>query len=124
MIWTAVGGRGTIIGPFIGACLVKGAEFFLSGVLEFWWQLIIGGLFVFVVLVMRDGIVGTVAHWLRRRPNDRNGLNIFLDRSRGSGLRCRAWALPLAFRRPSAEPPRGRDVDLGALVIGADHARR
>ncbi|MBX6323748.1 MAG: hypothetical protein IRY94_18180, partial [Rhodospirillaceae bacterium] len=31
VIWTAVGGRGTIIGPFIGAFLVRGAEFFLSG---------------------------------------------------------------------------------------------
>jgi urea transport system permease protein len=67
VIWTAVGGRGTIIGPFIGTFLVKGAEFFLSGVLAFWWQLIIGGLFIFVVLVMRDGIVGTIAKWLRLR---------------------------------------------------------
>ena len=68
VIWTAVGGRGTIIGSFIGAFLIKGAEFFLSGVLAFWWQLVIGGLFIFVVLVMPDGIVGTVANWLRRRP--------------------------------------------------------
>ncbi len=67
VIWTAVGGRGTIIGPFIGAFLVRGAEFFLSGVLADWWQLIMGGLFVFVVLVMRDGIVGTIANWVRRR---------------------------------------------------------
>jgi urea transport system permease protein len=63
VIWTAVGGRGTIIGPFIGTFLVKGAEFFLSGVFAFTWQLIIGGLFIFVVLVMRDGIVGTIAKW-------------------------------------------------------------
>jgi len=48
--------------------LIKCAEFFLSGVLSFWWQLVIGGLFIFVVLVMPDGIVGTVANWLRRRP--------------------------------------------------------
>jgi urea transport system permease protein len=67
VIWTAVGGRGTIIGPFIGTFLIEGAEFFLSGVLAFWWQLIIGGLFIFVVLVMRDGIVGTIAKWLSLR---------------------------------------------------------
>jgi urea transport system permease protein len=67
VIWTAVGGRGTIIGPFIGTFLVKGTEFFLSGVLTFWWQLLMGGLFVFVVLVMRDGIVGTLANWCKRR---------------------------------------------------------
>ncbi len=67
VIWTAVGGRGTIVGPFIGAFLVRGAEFFLSGVLADYWQLIMGGLFIFVVLVMRDGIVGTIANWVRRR---------------------------------------------------------
>src|SRR5262245_10165730 len=42
VIWTAVGGRGTIIGPFVGTFLVKGAEFFLSGVLAEFWQLVIG----------------------------------------------------------------------------------
>jgi urea transport system permease protein len=66
VIWTAVGGRGTIIGAFVGAFLVKGAEFFLSGKLAEWWQIIVGALFIFVVLVMRDGIVGTLAKWLRR----------------------------------------------------------
>jgi urea transport system permease protein len=66
VIWTAVGGRGTIIGPFIGAFLVRGAEFFLSGVLAAWWQLIMGALFIFVVLVMRDGIVGTIANWIKK----------------------------------------------------------
>ncbi len=66
VIWTAVGGRGTIIGAFVGAFLVKGAEFFLSGKLAEWWQIIVGAMFIFVVLVMRDGIVGTLAKWLRR----------------------------------------------------------
>ena len=67
VIWTAVGGRGTIIGPFIGAFLVKGSEFFLSGKLAWTWQLIMGALFIFVVLVMRDGIVGTIGKWLNAR---------------------------------------------------------
>ncbi|TFH42234.1 MAG: hypothetical protein E4H01_13795, partial [Lysobacterales bacterium] len=66
VIWTAVGGRGTIIGPFVGTFLVKGAEFFLSGVLADFWQLIMGGLFIFVVLVMRDGIIGTIGKWIGR----------------------------------------------------------
>ena len=74
VIWTAVGGRGTLIGPFVGTFLVNGAEFFLSGVLADFWQLIMGGLFVFVVLVMRDGIVGTIAKWIARaRARGGNG---------------------------------------------------
>jgi len=67
VIWTAVGGRGTIVGPFVGTFLVKGAEFFLSGVLAEWWQILVGGLFIFVVLAMPDGIVGAVARWGARR---------------------------------------------------------
>jgi urea transport system permease protein len=67
VIWTAVGGRGTIIGPFVGAFLVKGAEFFLSNTLAEWWQILVGALFIAVVLVLRDGIVGSIAKWVRRR---------------------------------------------------------
>ena len=67
VIWTAVGGRGTIIGPFVGTFLVKGAEFFLSEKMAWTWQLLMGGLFIFVVLVMRDGIVGTIGKWWTRR---------------------------------------------------------
>lgn len=69
VIWTAVGGRGTIIGSFIGTFLVKGSEFFLSGKLAWTWQLIMGGLFIFVVLVMRDGIVGTLGKLLRKKKS-------------------------------------------------------
>jgi len=67
VIWTAVGGRGTLIGAVVGTFLVKGSEFFLSGKLAEWWQILVGGLFIFVVLVLRDGIVGTVITWVRRR---------------------------------------------------------
>ena len=67
VIWTAVGGRGTIIGAFVGTFLVKGAEFLLSGILASFWQLIMAALFILVVLVFRDGIVGSIANWIGRR---------------------------------------------------------
>lgn len=103
VIWTAVGGRGTIIGPFIGAFLVKGAEFFLSGVLAFWWQLIIGGLFIFVVLVMRDGIVGTIANWLRHRPRGTTISQVIEQADKTAHDQQADW-------RPEAKPGTAREV--------------
>ena len=37
----------------------------MSGKLAEWWQIIVGGLFIFVVLVLRDGIVGSIGNWIR-----------------------------------------------------------
>jgi urea transport system permease protein len=103
VIWTAVGGRGTIIGPFIGTFLVKGTEFFLSGVLAFWWQLLMGGLFVFVVLVMRDGIVGTLGNWWTRRAKQASLPQIVEEPDRRAHDRQTDW-------RPEGAPPVAREV--------------
>ena len=57
VIWTAVGGRATLIGPFVGAFLVRGLEFLLSGSwFANYWQFFMGILFIAVVL------------WIPRRP--------------------------------------------------------
>ena len=64
VIWTAVGGRATLVGAFVGAFLIKGLEFLLSGLLADVWQLFMGALFIIVVLWMPDGIVGTIADWV------------------------------------------------------------
>jgi urea transport system permease protein len=65
VIWTAVGGRATLVGAFVGAFVIKGLEFLLSGLLADVWQLFMGALFIIVVLWMPDGIVGTIADWVR-----------------------------------------------------------
>jgi urea transport system permease protein len=63
VIWTAVGGRGTIIGPIIGAILVNlGKSYFTSALPEF-WLFALGALFVFVTLFMPKGIVGLIGQW-------------------------------------------------------------
>lgn len=68
VIWTAVGGRATLIGPFIGTFFVRGLEFELSGTwFADYWQFFMGALFIAVVLWIPDGIVGSIVNWLRRR---------------------------------------------------------
>ncbi len=72
VVWTAVGGRGTIIGPIIGALLVNAAKSWFTGALPEVWLFALGGLFVFVTLLLPYGIVGVFGH-LRARTAARRG---------------------------------------------------
>jgi urea transport system permease protein len=64
-IWVAVGGRGTIVGPIIGAVLVNAGKSYFTGALPEYWLFALGGLFVFVTLFLPKGIVGLLAQWRR-----------------------------------------------------------
>ncbi len=57
-VWVAVGGRGTLWGPVIGAILVNGAKSALSESFPLVWQFFLGGLFVGSVLIFPAGIIG------------------------------------------------------------------
>ncbi|HEY9010034.1 MAG TPA: urea ABC transporter permease subunit UrtC, partial [Devosia sp.] len=61
VIWTAVGGRGTIVGPIIGAVLVNMGKSFFTGALPEYWLFALGGLFIVVTLFLPRGIVGTIS---------------------------------------------------------------
>jgi len=67
VIWTAVGGRGTIVGPIIGAILVNFGKTIFTGALPEYWLFALGGLFVVVTLFLPRGIVGTLHGWRARR---------------------------------------------------------
>jgi urea transport system permease protein len=69
VIWVAVGGRGTLVGPIIGATVVNYAKtIFTTGALAPYWPFVLGGLFVVVTLFLPKGIVGTVQMvWSRMR---------------------------------------------------------
>jgi urea transport system permease protein len=58
VIWVAVGGRGTLFGPIIGAILVNGAKSSLSESFPLFWQYFLGALFVGSVLFFPYGIWG------------------------------------------------------------------
>jgi len=60
VIWVAVGGRGTILGPIIGAILVNSGKSYFTGALPEYWLFALGGLFIVVTLFLPKGIVGLV----------------------------------------------------------------
>jgi len=63
-IWTAVGGRGTLIGPVIGAAVVNLGKSWFTQVLPEYWLYVLGLLFILVTLYLPRGIAGL---WIRRR---------------------------------------------------------
>lgn len=68
VIWTAVGGRATLIGPIIGAILVNGGKTVFTGLFPSVWLFALGGLFVAVTLFLPKGIVGTAAQYIGKKP--------------------------------------------------------
>ena len=57
-IWTAVGGRGTLIGPVIGAAVVNLGKSWFTQTLPEYWLFALGLLFILVTLLLPRGIAG------------------------------------------------------------------
>jgi urea transport system permease protein len=71
VIWVAVGGRGTLIGPVIGAAAVNGLKSWFTGTMPQYWLYVLGAIFIVVTLYMPHGILGlgkTLVSKLKRRP--------------------------------------------------------
>lgn len=67
LIWVALGGRGTLFGPVAGTILIDYASAQLQGDFPFVWQLVIGIIFVFVIVLLPRGILplfATAAKWI------------------------------------------------------------
>ncbi len=72
LIWVALGGRGTLIGPVIGAILIDVTSSYLSGSLPFYWKLLVGVLFVVVIVALPQGLMPEVTKlWRRMVPGAR-----------------------------------------------------
>jgi urea transport system permease protein len=57
-IWAAVGGRGTLIGPIVGAFFVNGAKSWFTQAFPEFWLYVLGAMFIAVTLFLPQGIVG------------------------------------------------------------------
>ncbi len=65
-IWAAVGGRGTLFGPILGAFTVNGAKTWFTVAYPELWLYFLGLLFVGVTLLLPRGLMG-LAEFLRSR---------------------------------------------------------
>jgi len=65
VLMTLVGGLGTIFGPVVGAFVITAMQQYLAGYGQ-WVTVIQGVIFVACVLAFRRGIIGEIAHLLRR----------------------------------------------------------
>ena len=70
VIWVAVGGRGTLAGAVLGAVSVNLGRSLLTNYFPELWPFILGGLFVVVVLLFPDGLVGIMRQIQERIHND------------------------------------------------------
>lgn len=57
-IWAAVGGRGTLVGPIVGAFFVNGAKSWFTQAFPEFWLYFLGALFIAVTLFLPQGLVG------------------------------------------------------------------
>lgn len=61
VVWCAVGGRGTLYGPILGAISVNMLKSWATRAYPDWWLIILGVTFILVVLFMPKGLVGLPA---------------------------------------------------------------
>jgi urea transport system permease protein len=68
-IWTAVGGRASLIGPIVGAFFVNGAKSWFTVAFPEYWLYFLGALFILVTLYLPHGIVGFVRQLREKRSS-------------------------------------------------------
>jgi branched-chain amino acid transport system permease protein len=66
VVWTALGGRGTLIGPILGTMGVNYVSAVLGGNLPFVWLLFVGFAFVLIVVYLPHGLVPAIGSSLSR----------------------------------------------------------
>jgi urea transport system permease protein len=57
VVWVAVGGRGTLVGPIVGAISINALKSWATKEFPDYWLLILGSLFILVVLFLPGGLV-------------------------------------------------------------------
>ncbi|HTD05347.1 urea ABC transporter permease subunit UrtC [Undibacterium sp.] len=67
VIWAAVGGRGSLLGPIIGAFTVNGLKSWFTAAFPELWLYALGLIFILVTLFMQQGILGVIGKFRHKR---------------------------------------------------------
>ncbi len=97
VVWVAVGGRANLLGPILGAISVNALKSFATRSFAEHWLYFLGGLFIFVTLLMPNGIVGL--------PDQFMELKRRWDRWRGSKLAPAAASASASATLATNPPP-------------------
>jgi branched-chain amino acid transport system permease protein len=96
VVWVAIGGRGTLIGPAVGAILTNLFQHILSSSLLIYWQLALGMALIVIVVFAPDGLYAVLLRVTRRfDPGAHDRIDVQHDRQqsrrrRGAALETRA----------------------------------
>ena len=66
-VWVAAGGRGTLIGPILGAGLINGVKTYFTVAYPEAWLLILGALFIVVTIFLPKGVIGLFDRFKKER---------------------------------------------------------
>ena len=66
-VWTAVGGRASLLGPIVGAFAVNGGKSWLTMAAPEYWLYVLGALFIVVTLFMPGGLIRLPAQFRQWR---------------------------------------------------------
>ena len=115
VIWVALGGRGTILGPVFGTLFIDLGSAYLGGDLPFVWKLILGVAFVFVIVVMPKGLLPALGGLFKRGARGRDP--VVAAPSSGRLIAAPATAHGLAGRGRIALTVRAVAKHFGSLSV-------
>jgi branched-chain amino acid transport system permease protein len=98
LIWTIVGGLGTLVGPMIGAAVLGSLKLLLGHQTVIDNSLVLGAILVLVVLLLPRGIWPTLARWRERR------VTASVSRRQAASARRRRGANGNAAAAPAPTP--------------------
>jgi urea transport system permease protein len=77
VVWVAVGGRGTLVGPVLGAVVINALKSWATRAIPDLWLILLGSLFLGVVLFLPEGLISIPAKiralFARNKPLDPQG---------------------------------------------------